>query len=108
MTDIFQRLWAKGLLRQRSPCISNNYSSNYDLSKKISYHLNIQGHHTEECASLRDKIKNMIEKGKIIVQQGPQNNNRNLSTENTFIFQRDHTKMYARNLTWKRKSHKRN
>lgn len=49
----------------------------------------------------------MIEKRKIIVQQGPQNNNGNPSMANTFIVQGYPTKMYVRHLTRKRKSHQR-
>ena len=44
----------------------------------------------------------MIEKRKIIVQQGQQNNNCNPSMANTFIVQGDPTKMYVRHLTRKR------
>lgn len=49
----------------------------------------------------------MIEKRKIIVQQGQQNNNCNPSMANTFIVQGGPTKIYVRNLTRKRKSHQR-
>ena len=108
MTDIFQRLCAKGLLRPINGWIPKHSTSNFDLSKNCAYHSNIQGHDTEECAALRNKIQNMIEKGKIIVQQGRQNNNCNPYMANTFIVQGDPTKMYVRHLTRKRKSHQRN
>ena len=104
LTDIFQRLWAKGLLRPINGWIPKHSTSNFDLSKNCAYHSNIQGHDTEQCAALRNKIQNMIEKGKIIVQQGRQN----YSMANTFIVQGDPTKMYVRHLTRKRKSHQRN
>ena len=107
LTDIFQRLWAKGLLRPINGWIPNHSTSNFDLSKNCAYHSNIQGHDTEECEALRNKIQNMIEKWKIIVQQGQQNNNCNPSMANTFIVQGDPTKMYIRHLTRKRKSHQR-
>ena len=107
LTDIFQRLWAKGLLRPINGWIPNHSTSNFDLSKNCAYHSNIQGHDIEECAALRNKIQNIIEKGKIIVQQGRQNNNYNPSMANTFIVQGDPTKMYIRHLTRKRKSHQR-
>ncbi|KEH17240.1 hypothetical protein MTR_0030s0370 [Medicago truncatula] len=68
-------------------------SSNFDPSKNCVYHSNIQGHDIEECEALRNKIQNMIENGKIIVQQGLQNNNCNPSMANTFTVQGDPTKM---------------
>nr|XP_010313566.1 uncharacterized protein LOC104644792 [Solanum lycopersicum] len=108
LTDIFQRLCAKGLLRPINGWIPKHSTSNFDLSKNCAYHSNIQGHDTEECAALRNKIQNMIEKGKIIVQQGQQNNNCNPSMANTFIVQGDPTKIYVRHFTRKRKSHQKN
>ncbi|KAG5594808.1 hypothetical protein H5410_036040 [Solanum commersonii] len=69
LTGIFQRLWAKGLLRPRKGWIRKHSSSNFDLSKNCAYHSNIQDHEIEECPALRNKIQNMIEKRKIIVQQ---------------------------------------
>ena len=86
LTDIFQRLWAKGLLRPINGWNPKHSTSNFDLSKNCAYHSNIQGHDTEECAALRNKIQNMIEKGKIIVQQGRQNNNCNPSMANKSSF----------------------
>jgi len=105
LTDIFQKLWAKGLLRPRNGWISKHSSSNFDLSKNCAYNSNIQGHDTKECATLRNKIQTMIEKGKIIVQQGPQNNNCNYIE--TFIVQGDPTKVYVKHLTRKHNSHQR-
>ncbi|KAK4713249.1 hypothetical protein R3W88_019156 [Solanum pinnatisectum] len=64
LTSIFQKLWAKGLLRPREGWIPKHYSSTLDLSKNCAYHSNIQGHDTEECPALRNKIPNMIEKRK--------------------------------------------
>ncbi|KAG5580457.1 hypothetical protein H5410_051084 [Solanum commersonii] len=62
-------------------------SSTFDLSKNCAYHSNIQGHDTEECPALRNNIQNMIDKGKIIVQQGPLNH----STVDAVIVQGDTT-----------------
>ncbi|KAG5573072.1 hypothetical protein H5410_062838 [Solanum commersonii] len=108
LTNIFQRLCAKGLLNPREGWIPKHSSSTLNLSKNCAYHLNIQGHDTEECPALRNKIQNMIENGKIIVQQGPLNNNCNPSTANTITIQGDPTNLYSRPLTRKRKSHQRN
>ncbi|KAH0776345.1 hypothetical protein KY290_007756 [Solanum tuberosum] len=105
---IFERLWAKGLLRPRKGWIPKHSSSTFDLSKNCAYHSNIQGHDTEKCPTLRNKIQNMIEKGKIIVQQGPLNNNCHPATTNAIIIQGNTTKIYSRHLTQKRKSHQRN
>ncbi|KAK4717895.1 hypothetical protein R3W88_016233 [Solanum pinnatisectum] len=91
LTSIFQRLWAKGLLKPREGWIPKHSSSTLDLSKN--------------CAN---KIQNMIEKGKIIVQQGPLNNNCNPSIANAVIVQGDPTKIYSRHLTRKRKLYQRN
>ncbi|KAK4731550.1 hypothetical protein R3W88_024538 [Solanum pinnatisectum] len=87
LTSIFQRLWAKGLLKPREGWIPKHSSSTLDLSKNYVYHSNIQGHDTKECLALRNKIQNMIEKGKIIMQQGPLNNNYNPSSVNAVIVQ---------------------
>ncbi|KAK4721611.1 hypothetical protein R3W88_011844 [Solanum pinnatisectum] len=108
LTSIFQRLWANGLLKPREGWIPKHSSSTLDLSTNCVYHLNIQGHDTKECLALRNKIQNMIEKGKIMVQQGPLNNNCDPATENAIIVQGDPTKMYLKPLTRKRKSHRRN
>ncbi|KAK4716321.1 hypothetical protein R3W88_014659 [Solanum pinnatisectum] len=108
LTIIFQRLWAKGLLRPREGWIPKHSSSTLGLSKNCAYHSNIQGHDTEECPALKNKIQNMIEKGKIIVQRGPLNSNCNPSTSNAVIIQGDPSKIYSRPLTRKRKSHQRN
>ncbi|KAH0650131.1 hypothetical protein KY284_030043 [Solanum tuberosum] len=51
-----KRLWAKGLLRPRKGWICKHSSSTFDLSKNCAYHSNIQGHETEECPALRNKI----------------------------------------------------
>ncbi|KAH0776348.1 hypothetical protein KY290_007759 [Solanum tuberosum] len=88
-----QRLWAKGLLRPRKGWIPKHSSSTFDLSKNCAYHSNIQGHDTEECPALRNKIQNMIEKGKIIVQQGPLNNNCHPATTNAIIILGDTPKI---------------
>ncbi|KAK4709714.1 hypothetical protein R3W88_004227 [Solanum pinnatisectum] len=53
LTSIFQRLWAKGLLRPREGWIPKHSSSTLDLSKNCAYHSNIQGHDTEECPALK-------------------------------------------------------
>jgi len=109
LTSIFQRLWAEGLLKPREGWIPKHSSSTLDLSKNCAYHSNIRGHDTEECPALRNKIQNMIENGKIIVQQGPLDNNScNPSTSNTIIIQGDPTGLYSRHLTRKRKSYQRN
>ncbi|KAH0644608.1 hypothetical protein KY284_032492 [Solanum tuberosum] len=108
LTSIFQRLWAKGLLKPREGWIPKHSFSTLDLSKNCVYHSNIQGHDTEECPALRNKIQNMIEKGKIIVKQGPVNNNCNSSIVDAVIVQGDPTGLYSRHLTRKRRSHQRN
>ncbi|KAH0669444.1 hypothetical protein KY285_023606 [Solanum tuberosum] len=108
LTSIFQRLWAKGLLKPRKGWIPKHSSSTLDLFKNCEYHSNIQGHDTEEYPALRNKIHNMIEKEKIIVQQGPLNNNCNPSSVNAVIVQGDPTGIYSRHFTRKRKSHQRN
>ncbi|KAH0699088.1 hypothetical protein KY284_013305 [Solanum tuberosum] len=108
LTSIFQKLWVKGLLKPKGGWIPKHSSSTLDLSKNCVYHSNIQGHDTEECPALKNKIQNMIEKGKIIVQQGPLNNNSNPSTSNAVIVQGDPTGIYSRHLTRKRKTHQRN
>ncbi|KAH0661490.1 hypothetical protein KY284_026421 [Solanum tuberosum] len=108
LTSIFQRLWIKGLLKPRGGWIPKHSSSTLDLSKSCAYHSNIQGHDTEECPALKNKIQNMIEKGKIIVQQGPLNNSCNPSRSNAVIVQRDPTGIYLRHLTRKHKSRQRN
>ena len=38
LTDIFQRVWAKGLLRPINRWIPKNSTSNFDLSKNCAYH----------------------------------------------------------------------
>ncbi|KAG5600800.1 hypothetical protein H5410_032170 [Solanum commersonii] len=91
-------------LNPREGWIPKHSSSTLDLSKNCAYHSNIQGHDTEECPALRNKIQNMIENGKIIVQQGPLNNGCNHSMTNGVIIQGDPTKIYSRPLTRKRKS----
>ncbi|KAK4717824.1 hypothetical protein R3W88_016162 [Solanum pinnatisectum] len=108
LTSILQRLWTKGLLKPREGWIPKHTSSTLDLSKNCTYHSNIQGHDTEECPALRNKIQNMIEKGKIIVHQGPLNNSCNPSTTNAVMVKGDPTKIYSRHLTRNRKSHQRN
>uniref|UniRef100_M1DGM9 Uncharacterized protein n=1 Tax=Solanum tuberosum TaxID=4113 RepID=M1DGM9_SOLTU len=108
LTSIFQRLWAKGLLKPRKGWIPKHSSSTLDSSKNCVYHSNIQGHDTEECPALKNKIQNMIENGKIIVQQGPLNDSCNPSMANEVIIQGDPTEIYSRHLTRKRKSHQRN
>jgi len=107
LTSIFQRLWAKGLLKPREGWIPKHSSSTLDLSKNCVYHSNIQGHDTEECPALKNKIQNMIESGKIIVQQGPLNNDCNPSMANGVIVQGYPKGIYSRHLTRKRKSHQR-
>ncbi|KAG5586303.1 hypothetical protein H5410_046737 [Solanum commersonii] len=91
----------------REGWIPKHSSLTLDLSKNCVYHSNIQGHDTEECPALRNKLQNMIEKGKNIVQQGPLNNNCNPSTANAVIVQGDPTEIYLRPLTQKRKPHQR-
>ncbi|KAG5580458.1 hypothetical protein H5410_051085 [Solanum commersonii] len=71
VTGIFERLWAKGLLRPRKGWIP-----------RIVHIFNIFNVDTKECSTLRNTIQNMIEKGKIIVQQGPLNH----STMNASLF----------------------
>ncbi|KAG5580456.1 hypothetical protein H5410_051083 [Solanum commersonii] len=104
MTSIFERLWAKGLLRPRKGWIPKHSSSTFDLPKNCAYRSNIQGHDTEECPTFLNKIQNMIEKGKIILKKGPLNH----SIVNAVIVQGDPTRIYSRHLTRKRKSHLRN
>ncbi|KAG5611331.1 hypothetical protein H5410_022612 [Solanum commersonii] len=97
------------LHKPRKGWIPKHSFSTLDLSKNCEYHSNIQGHDIEECPALRNKIQNMIENGKIIVQQGPLDNNScNPSTSNTIIVQGDPTWLYSRHLTRKCKSHQRN
>ncbi|KAH0707676.1 hypothetical protein KY285_010438 [Solanum tuberosum] len=108
LTSIFQRLWTRGLLKPREGWIPKHSSSTLDLSKNCVYHSNIQGHDTEKCAALKNKIQNMIENGKIIVQQGPLNSNCNPSTVNAVIVHGDPIGIYSRHLTRKRKSLQRN
>ncbi|KAH0743096.1 hypothetical protein KY290_031089 [Solanum tuberosum] len=98
---------AKGLLKPRKGWIPKHSSSTLDLSKNCVYRSNIQGHDTEECPALKNKIQNMIENGKIIVQHGPLNNRCDLATANAVIVQGDPTGLYSRHLTRKHKSHQR-
>ncbi|KAH0672748.1 hypothetical protein KY290_024973 [Solanum tuberosum] len=56
LTSIFQRLWAKGLLKPREGWIFKHSSSTLDLSENCVYHSNIQGHDTEECPASKNKI----------------------------------------------------
>ncbi|KAG5590726.1 hypothetical protein H5410_041240 [Solanum commersonii] len=98
----------RGLLKPREGWIPKHPSSTLDLSKNCAYHSNIQGQDTEEFPALRNKIQNMIENRKIIVQQGPLNNNCNPASMYAVIVQGDPTKIYSRPFTRKHKSHQRN
>ncbi|KAG5590727.1 hypothetical protein H5410_041241 [Solanum commersonii] len=85
-----------------------HYNPKVSQLKNCAYHSNIQGHDIEEFQALRNKIQNMIENGKIIVQQGPLNNNCNPASMYAVIVQEDPTKIYSRPFTRMHKSHQRN
>ncbi|XP_059316729.1 uncharacterized protein LOC132067484 [Lycium ferocissimum] len=102
LSNILERLSAKGILQPKKGFIPKHPPPNFDLSKSCAYHSNIQGHDTEECLALRFKIQSMIENGKIKLQQEPPTGNDNIANTNAITVKGDPSKLAPRPLKRKR------
>ena len=66
MSQVFDKLKAKGLLKPLDPrLIPNLLPSRFDVNKKCAYHQG-PGHNTDNCFGLRRAIQNLID-SKVIV-----------------------------------------